>query len=292
MTLQEILEKATREGWSTGHFNASESDHMRSIVEGCKEAGSPAIIGTSEGEAKHLGYFEAVALRDAFRKEFNIPVFLNADHHKSVEAAKKAADAGYDSIHIDLSALLFDENIKGTKEIVEYARQISIQHSEFNISVEGELGYLRGSSEVQNEKIDVKPEDYTEPELAREFVEKTGVNRLAIAVGNIHGISLDEPALDIERIRQIRTLVPGDVALVLHAGSGIPDEQIRAAIEAGIANIHINTDIRVAYAQGLRDSIENHPEEVAMYKLDAEAVKAMKEVIGEKLTLFRSLHKI
>ena len=95
---------------------------MRAIVEAAKEAGTAAIIGTSEGEAKHLGYFEAVALRDAFRKELGIPVFLNSDHHKSVEAAKVAIDAGYDSIHIDLSALPFEENVAGTKEIVEYAK--------------------------------------------------------------------------------------------------------------------------------------------------------------------------
>src|SRR3990167_2863930 len=137
MTLHAILQRATKEHWSTGHFNASESDQMRSIVEAAKEAGTAAIIGTSEGEAKHLGYFEAVALRDAFRKELGIPVFLNSDHHKSVEAAKVAIDAGYDSIHIDLSALPFEENVAGTKEIVEYAKN-------FHISVEGELGYLRG----------------------------------------------------------------------------------------------------------------------------------------------------
>src|SRR3989344_1362824 len=103
MTLQEILKRATKEHWATGHFNFSESDHARAICEAAKEAGTCAILGTSEGEAKHLGYLQAVALRDAFRKEFDIPIFLNADHHKSVNVAKVAIDAGYDSIHIDLS---------------------------------------------------------------------------------------------------------------------------------------------------------------------------------------------
>ncbi len=283
--LKEILQKATKEGWATGHFNASELDQMRAIIEACKEVEAPAIVGTSESEEEHLGLAEAVALRDVFRKEYGIPIFLNADHHKSVEAAKKAINAGYDSVHADLSALPFEENVKGTREVVEYAKR-------YEVNVEGELGYLRGDSKIQNEKIEVKPEDYTDPVLAKEFAEKTGVDRLAIAIGNIHGISLDEPALDIERIRQIRTQVPKKAVLVLHAGSGIPDEQIKEAIKAGIANIHINTDIRVAYLKELRESLAEKPEEVAMYKLDESALREMKEVIKEKLKLFGSINKI
>lgn len=287
MILKEIFKKATREHWSTGHFNASELDQMRAIVEACKEAGAPAIIGTSEGEEKHFGSAEVVALRDVFRKEYGIPIFLNADHHKSVDAAKKAIDAGYESVHIDLSKKSFEENIAGTVEVVEYARAKNPE-----ISIEGELGYLRGDSKIQNKKIEVKQEDYTDPAQAREFVEKTGVDRLAIAVGNIHGISLDEPDLDIERIREIREVVPKEVALVLHAGSGIPDEQIRAAIKAGIANIHINTELRASFVNALKKSLMGELDEVAMYKLDAGAIEAMKKVVKEKLKLFGSVNRI
>ena len=290
--LKEILASAQREKWATGHFNFSELDQARAIVEVSKELESPAILGTSEGERKHVGLSEAVALRDAFRKDFAIPVFLNADHTKSVEAAKKAIDAGYDSIHIDLSALPFEENVAGTKEIVEYARLQPTTYNLQPINVEGELGYLRGESKIQQEKIEVKKEDYTDPAQAADFVRRTGVDRLAIAVGNIHGISLDEPALDIDRIRAIRAAVPESVAFVLHAGSGIPDEQIRAAIDAGIANIHINTDIRVAFVEGLRKALADAPDETAMYKLDAHAVQAMKDVIKAKLQLFGSVNKI
>src|SRR3989344_5444489 len=175
MTLKEILLKATQEHWATGHFNASELDQTRAIVGACKEVGAPAIIGTSEGEEKHFGLVEAVALRDVFRKEYGIPVFLNADHHKFVESAKVAIDAGYDSVHIDLSALLFEENVRGTREIVEYAKKHSNILENVGMSVEGELGYLRGESQIQKEKIKVKLEDYTDPAQAKEFVEKTGV---------------------------------------------------------------------------------------------------------------------
>ena len=301
MTLKDFLLKATEEHWATGHFNASELDQMRAIVEACQEVGAPAIIGTSEGEGEHFGLAEAVALRDVFRKEYGIPIFLNADHHKSVEAAKAAIDAGYDSVHIDLSSKSFQENVLGTKEAVEYCR-VRCSQAYNNIptyssmlvccSVESELGYLRGDSKIQNEKIELKPEDYTDPAQAKEFVQKTGVDRLAIAVGNIHGISLDEPALDIERIKAIRKVVPEEVALVLHASSGIPEEQIKKAIKAGIANIHINTDIRVAYLKELKEALAEKPDEVAMYKLDESAIQTMKEVVKEKLQLFGSTNKI
>ncbi len=285
MTYQEILKKATSEHWATGHFNFSESDQARAICEAAKEVGTCAILGTSEGEAKHLGYLEAVALRDAFRKELDISVFLNCDHHKSIESAKKAVNAGYDSIHIDLSAEEFEKNIAGTKEVVDYSRKLAGENG-IIISVEGELGYLRGESKIQKEKIEVKQEDYTNSEKAKEFVARTGVDRLAIAIGNIHGISLDEPVLDISRIKTIREVVPENVALVLHAGSGIPDDKIKAAIAAGIANIHINTDIRVAYTNALKEEILKDSENVVPYKYDASAKDAMRRVVKEKLLLF------
>jgi len=268
MNLNDYLKKALEENWATGHFNASESDQFRAIAEAAKDLNTIAIIGTSEGEAKHLGYFEAVALRDAFRKELGIQVFLNSDHHKSVEAAKP-----------------YEKNVSGTKEIVEYAKN-------FHISVEGELGYLRGESKIEKEKITVKPEDLTNPDTAEDFVLSTGVNRLAISVGNIHGISMDEPALDIERIKKIREAVPKNVALVLHGGSGIPDKQIKAAIAVGIANIHINTDIRVAYTEALREEFSKNSEEVVPYKLDTTAREAVKKIVKEKLILFGAKNRI
>jgi len=293
-TLNEILERATREHWALGHFNTSNLEQMRVICRACKELGSPAMIGTSEGERDHIGLHEAVALRAALAREFGIPVFLNADHSKSVETAKAAIDAGYDSVHIDLSAKPFPENFAGTREVVAYARRdtFNIQHSALSISLEGELGYLRGESKIEKEKIEIRPEDLTDPEEAKRFVADTGVDRFAPAVGNSHGIAIDEPALDIERIRAIRSLLPAHVALVLHGGSGIPDDQIRAAIEAGIANIHINTELRVAFVGGLREGLAAHPDETTPYKLFPEAEEAMAKVVEEKLKLFGAMNRI
>ena len=286
MSLQEILQRAYQDNWATGHFNISTLEQMRVICRVCQELKSPAIIGTSEGERKYIGLLEAVAMRDALRREFNIPIFINADHSKSVESAKAAVDAGYDSIHIDLSAESFDDNVKGTAEVVEYAKHKS------KISVEGELGYLRGESKIQKEKIEVRPEDLTRPEEARAFCHRTGVDRFAPVVGNIHGISLEEPALDIDRVKAIRHLLPESVTLVLHGGSGIPAEQMRSAIKAGIANIHVNTDLRVAFAGGLREALEAHPDEIASYKLFPEAEEVMAKVIEQKLKLFGSVNRL
>ncbi|QQG45378.1 MAG: class II fructose-bisphosphate aldolase [Candidatus Sungiibacteriota bacterium] len=288
MTLKEILQHASQEHWSTGHFNASEFDQVRAIAEACKEVGAPAIIGTSEGERKHMGLIEALAVRDAFRKDFGIPIFLNADHCKSVESAKETVEAGYDSVHIDLSKLSLEDNIGGTKEIVASARE-----KDKDISVEGEVGYfVTEASKVYKEVFEIPPESLTKPEEAERFVKETGVDRLAIAVGNIHGISLNEPHLDIARIKAIRERISKEVTLVLHAGSGIPEDQIRAAIEAGIANIHISTELRLAFVNALKESLATELDEVAMYKLDQSAIVAMKELVKEKLRLFGSEDKL
>lgn len=287
MILQDILARAGREHWALGHFNASNLEQMRVICRVCKELGSPAMIGTSEGERDHIGLTEAVALRKALEHEFGIPVFLNADHSKSVATAKAAVDAGYDSVHIDLSAKPFAENLAETQEFVRYARERGTV-----ASLEGELGYLRGESKVQKEKIVIRPEDLTDPEEAKRFVRETEVDRFAPVVGNSHGISLDEPALDIERIRAIRAGIPVEVALVLHGGSGIPDDQIKAAIVAGIANIHVNTEIRIAFVEGLREGMQAHPEETTPYKVFGEAEEAMATVIREKIILFGAANRI
>ena len=136
-------------------------------MEAAKNFNAPVMVGLSEGERKFVGLRQAVALAKAFKEEYGLPVFLNPDHSHSIESAKSAYDAGFDSIHIDLSKLSFEENIKGTKEVFDYVKSKNPE-----VSVEGELGYLRGESKVQKEKITIKQEDLTKPEEAAEFAEK------------------------------------------------------------------------------------------------------------------------
>lgn len=285
-SLSEILNKAQAGRYALGHFNISNLETLRAIFETSQKLRAPVMIGTSEGERNFIGLRQAVALVRSLREEHNFPIYLNADHSKTEETALAALDAGYDSIHFDGSAMPFEENVRHAKKVVE-----AVRAKDPSISVEGELGYLRGDSKIIKEKIAVSPKDYTDPEQAAQFVKETGVDRLAIVVGNIHGISLDEPDLDIDRIKKIRAVIPSNVSLVLHAGSGIPDDQIRAAIDAGIVNIHINTEIRVAYSTALRTYVVEHPDETTPYKLTSSAISAVDEIIAKKIKLFGSANQ-
>ncbi|MBI5045488.1 MAG: class II fructose-bisphosphate aldolase [Candidatus Niyogibacteria bacterium] len=153
------------------------------------------------------------------------------------------------------------------------------------------MGFLRGESKIQKEKIEIKPEDLTKPDEAAYFVEKTRVDRLAPVVGNIHGISANEPELDIDRIRQIHEALPKTI-LVLHGGSGIPDGQIKEAIKAGISNIHVNTEIRIAYTSALRQALRDRPEETTPYKFFPGVIAAVENKVKEKLLLFGSANRL
>lgn len=287
MNLSEILKRATKEHWSTGHFNVSNMEQFRAIMEAGKNLRMPMMIGLSEGERNFFGLKAVVQMAKSFEEEYGIPIFLNPDHSKSVESAKDAFDAGFNSVHVDLSKLPFKENVEGTKAVVDYVKSKNPE-----VSVEGELGYLRGESKIQKEVIEIKPEDLTRPEEAAEFVEKTGVDRFSGAYGNSHGISINEPELDYERIKSIREILPENVSMVLHGGSGIPDEKIKKAIEAGIANIHINTEIRMAYIDSLKKALSDNPDEAAPYKIMPSVIEAVKQKVEEKLKLFGSVNKI
>ena len=282
MSLSDYLQQARKTHTAVGHFNFSTADVLRAIVEGAKEGGAPAVmVGTSEGEADFLGVKETVALVKAMREEYDFPVFLNADHFKSFEKCQEAIDAGYDTVLIDASKMPFEENVALTKKVKDFAAG--------KAEVEGELGYLRGSSEVQ-EAVEITPGDYTKPEEALTFVQQTNVDRLAVVFGNIHGIlTKQEENLDIEHLKNIVAVVP-DVALVLHGASGLPDEQVSAAIKAGIVNVHFNTELRVAYTKGIEKGLHppagGKPGETTPYKYLGPAADEVKKVVMQKVQLF------
>lgn len=285
--IKNYLKRTVSEKWALGHFNFSEDEALRAIIETAAEFKTPIFVGTSEGERKHLGLKQAVNLVKAFREKFNIPIWLNADHTKSFEGVVAAVDTGYDAILADFSALPFEENIKMTKQSVEYAKSKSP-----DIIVEGELGYVRGESKVQKEIIEIKTDDLTKPEEAARFVKETGVDMLAPAVGNIHGIAANAPKLDFQRIADIKKAVGGDIFLVLHGGSGMSESDFKNAINVGISIVHINTEIRVAFTEALRKSLKKMPEETTPYKILTPSFEAMKRVIEEKLKIFGSINRI
>jgi fructose-bisphosphate aldolase class II len=281
-TLNQFLNRASKEHWAIGHFNVSNLEQLKAVVSAAKKMQAPVMIGTSEGERNWFGLENIVALVESFKKEWP-NIFLNADHTKTVSAAQDAINTGFTSVHFDGSALSALENTTKTKQVADYAKS-----KNSNISVEGELGYVKGESQITGKRVELSLSDYTNPEEAEHFVKSTGVDRLAIAIGNIHGINIDEPKLDFEKLSAIRKAVPENIAIVLHAGSGIPDEDIRRAIECGISNIHISTELRVAFREGMEESLKDNPKEYAPYKLDAQIVEDMEELISEKIRLFGS----
>jgi fructose-bisphosphate aldolase, class II len=281
-TLREYLAWAEENKVAIGHFNVSDSEGLKAVVEAATELKVPVIIGVSEGERSFLGVAEIKALAQV-EKEKGLPVFLNADHTYSVEASYEAIDNNFDSVIIDGAEKPFVENVMMTKQVMQYAREKNPE-----ILVEGELGFIGTGSTLHDEIPDgVSAATQTTPEDAVTFVQETRVDLFAPSVGNIHGlIRSGEPKLNIERIKEIAEAV--SVPLVLHGASGNTDEDIKAAIAAGIRIVHINTELRLAYKEGIKKSIMS-TDEVAPYKFMAEGVEEMKKIALAKLKVFNNL---
>ncbi len=284
--VKHYLIKAYEEQWAIPQFNFSDFTQMKAIVSAAEKMKSPVILGTSEGESKFFGLQEAVALRNVLRKKIGLPIFLNLDHGKSFEYLKEAIDEGYDMVHFDGSKLSLEENIKVTKEVVKYARKKKA-------SVEGEVGRIgTDSSKLYSEKFEIKEEDLTKPEDAEKFVKETNVNLLAVSIGTFHGMDVSGvcPNLRIDLLRKIKEKING-IGLVLHGGSGTPEDDIREAIKNGIIKININTELRLAFTGNLRRFLDNNLEEVVPYKFLADAKDSVEKVAELKIKLFGSANK-
>jgi len=230
-SLREIVKEAEEKGVAIGHFNISDSNALWAIFGAARKLEVPVIIGVSEGERSFVGVKQAAALVKSLREEFDYPIYINADHTYSFEKIKEAVDAGFDAVISDGAKLNLEENIELAKKSVEYAKSVNPE-----ILVEGELGYIGKSSKLLDEVpegAEIKGDDLVSPEEAKDFLDKTGVDMLAPAVGNLHGMfkNAPSPRLDIERIKNIREI--GGVPLILHGGSGISDEDFQGAIKAG-----------------------------------------------------------
>ncbi len=281
-TLREIIKEAEEKKVAIGHFNISNLEGLHAVYNAAKSLHVPVIIGLSEGEEEFVGRDEAVALIKELREGDNYPIYLNADHHFSFESARGAIDAGFDAVIIDLANKTFEENVAVTKQTVEYARSCGR-----DVLVEAELGFIGSGSEVK----DTIPEGagiLTKPEDAKRFVEMTGIDMLAPSVGSIHGlIKSGKPHINIELVKEIKNSV--GIPLVLHGGSGLRDEDFTNSIAAGISIIHINTELRIAYVEAMKQSFFDNPNEVAPYKLAEPTVKAMQAVAEDRLKLFNNL---
>jgi len=285
-TLDHYFKKAIKETFAVGQFNVSNLEGLRAVVAAAGVLKSPVIIGTSEGESRFLGLNQIVALVRSFREETGLPVFLNLDHGKSFDYIKEAVDAGYDSCHFDGSQLELEENIKIAKEVVKYA-------AKKKVLIEGEIGFVKGSSTILENVPEVKEEDLTDPAEAEEFIKRTGVSRLAVNVGTFHGMNASgrDLRVNLKRLGEIKKAV-GDFPLVLHGASGVLPEDIKEAINLGIRKINLNTELRVAFTNALRKFFEENPKEMVPYKYMPVAVQAVQKVVEEKIGLFGSSNKI
>jgi ketose-bisphosphate aldolase len=278
---------AEKNGVAVGHFNVSNLTTLKGVVAEAQELNVPVIIGASEGERKFLGDHQLAALVRSFREDTGLSIFLNADHTHSLEAAVAAAKAGFDAIVFDLSALPFEENIRQTKEAICVLKKINP-----DILIEGEIGDIGTGSQIHDTIPDLSA-GLTSPEQAKKFVDATGVDILAPAVGNMHGMSASmvhgnvKKRLDLKRISEIKAATGS--LITLHGASGTNDDDLRKAIAAGINIIHINTELRVAWRQSLDKSLSDHPNEVVPYKILPPVVDAIRQVALSRLKLFNNL---
>ncbi|MDO8424876.1 MAG: class II fructose-bisphosphate aldolase [bacterium] len=282
-----ILKEAQEERWAVGQFNISNLETLRGIVQAGQNLKSPLIIGTSEGESAFIGLRQVSILVESLREETRLPIFLNLDHGKTFEYIKEAIEAGYEMVHFDGSKLPLAKNIEITKRIVEFCQKKGV-------SVEGEVGFIPGASQVLESAPEIKEADLTNPDDALKFVRETKVDRLAINIGTFHGIESSglNPPINLLRLKEIKEKVGDKAFLVLHGGSGTPEEDLKQAVKSGIVKININTDLRLAFTDALKKSLKQNPKESAPYKYLSQAVEAVQRVVENKIRLFGSVNKI
>ncbi|CRX37069.1 / iolJ / 6-phospho-5-dehydro-2-deoxy-D-gluconate aldolase /:559605 Reverse [Candidatus Hepatoplasma crinochetorum] len=281
---KKILNDAKKGKYAVGQYNINNLEWTKATLEVCQEMKAPVILGTSEGAVKYMGGFNAiVGMVEGLIKDLKItiPVVLHLDHGQSVENCKKAIDAGYKSVMFDGSNLDINENVKRTKEVVNYANK-------HNASVEAEVGTVGG-----NEDGVVGGINYASLKEC-ESIADTGITMLAASLGSVHGHYEGKPKLGFDEM--VKYAKATNLPLVLHGGSGIPDDQIKKAIASGEAKINVNTEIQEAFTKGIRKYIEEKldrkgtgydPRKV----IGTYAYKNMKETVSEKIKLFGTANK-
>lgn len=275
VNLNDVLKKAQAEHYGVGLFNTTDTDMLEAAISAAEELNSPIIIGTAEvllpnGELKLIAPSVIAAAKRA-----KVPVVVHYDHGLTFDRCIEALKLGFSSIMFDGSAGDSEQNIADTKEIVKIA------HS-FGATVEGEIGHVGQASTCDNAVTD----SYTTPEEAAEFIAKTGVDALAVAIGTAHGAYKEKPCLDIERLKQIRAKV--DTPLVLHGGSGLSDDDFRNTVREGIAKVNIFTDLCVAGNKAMEDGLKKGLPYLEIRNLKVEYIK---ETVKNKIRLFGSVNK-
>lgn len=285
---RELMSRSRSEGFAVGAFNIDNQETLIAIARAAKNANAPVLVEVSDGEVKALGLENLRCMVDNYKTEFGIEMYINLDHSPKVEYAKAAIDAGYEFIHIDISSgnhnASEEDIIKGTKEIVEYAKFTGAL-------VESEPHYFGGSSNVHKEAFDYDEikKTFSTPDGAREFVAATGIDTFAAAIGNLHGSYPVPKQLDLDLLRQVRDAISCQISL--HGGSGTPGHFFEEAAKIGVSKVNINSDMRRAFRDTLVKVLQDNPDEYAVMKLMEEVITAVQNVVEEKIALFGSADK-
>lgn len=283
-----LMQRSRSQGFAVGAFNIDNQETLIAIARAAQKLQAPVLVEVSDGEVKALGLDNIRDMVDNYRAEYGIEMYLNLDHSPTVEDCKRAIDAGFEFIHIDISqanhAATTEEIIEKTKEVVEYA-------SFTGALVESEPHYFGGSSNVHTETIDYEEikKTFTTPEAAKSFVDATGIDTFAAAVGNLHGKYPVPKQLDIELLQRIRDAIGCQISL--HGGSGTPLYFFEDAAKIGVSKININSDMRYAFRKTLEKVLAEHPDEYAVVKLMPEVYQAVQAVVEEKIQAFGSAGK-
>ena len=280
-----LYQRARAQHFAVGAFNIDNQETLIAIAKAAQKLNSPVLVEVSQGEVEAMGLENVRDMVDNYKEEYGIEMYLNLDHSPSVEACKRAIDAGYEFIHIDISQANHDateeEIIEKTREVVEYAKFTGAL-------VESEPHYFGGSSNVHDEAIDYEEikKTFSTPEGAVGFVAATGIDTFAAAIGNLHGKYPVPKELDLELLQRIRDAIPCGISL--HGGSGTPLHFFEDAAKIGVTKININSDMRFVFRKTLEKVLAEHPNEYAVVKLMPEVYEAVQKVVEEKIAAFGS----
>ncbi len=282
------MDRARSEHFALGAFNLDNQETLKAVVRAAAHKKAPLLVELSQGEVEALGLENVREMVDNYRQEYSTEIYINLDHSPSVKAAKEAIEMGYEFIHIDISQAnknaTLDEIIAGTREVVEYAKLTGAL-------VESEPHYFGGSSNVHTEAFDYEEikKTFSTPEGAKAFVDATGIDTFAAAVGNLHGSYPVPKVLDLALLQQLRDAI--DCNISLHGGSGTPGHYFVDAVKIGVTKININSDMRVAYRKTLEQVLDDNPGEFAVVKLMDTVIDAVQVVVESKLEMFNSANK-
>lgn len=271
VTTTELLKNAQEGHYAIGAFNVENMEMVMAVISAAEELQAPVILQTTPSTIKYAGLDYYLANAKVAAERASVPVAMHLDHGSSFDLAMKALRVGYTSIMIDGSHESYEDNIALSKAVVDAC-------SPSQIPVEAELGKVGGKEDdLDGGEVSA----YTDPIEAKIFVERTGVSSLAVAIGTAHGLYKGEPKLDLERLSEIREVV--SVPLVLHGGSGIPDETIIESIKRGICKVNYATELRIAYSEGVKKVLNENPETIDPKKYGAEGLKCVKEFVKDKI---------